>query len=126
VGHSLVKRRQSHPVPIAALIGLSEARKRAFTEHLREHQTESERLMARVLVHLGIDAVPQAAVRGWVVDFLDARNRTVIEVDGAIHKGEEAQARDEYRDQVLRDAGYRVIRVTNDEVRHFLANLANA
>jgi very-short-patch-repair endonuclease len=42
------------------------------------------------------------------------RSRLVIKVDGDAHIG--AEARDAERDALTRAAGYRVFRVTNDEV----------
>ncbi len=98
--------------------------KRDFADYLREHQTPSERMMARVLFHLGIDAEPQVLICGWVADFYDASTRSVIEVDGAIH--DYHQEADQFRDEKMREAGYRVFRFRNEEVRHFLANIAES
>ena len=96
--------------------------KRVFADHLRENQTASERMMARVLFHLGIDAKPQVVLLGWIVDFFDADHLTVIEVDGSSHNGREAE--DRMRDESLERAGYRVLHFHNEEVRHIMANLA--
>ena len=98
--------------------------KAAFAAYLRDNQTPSERMMARVLCHLGIEAEPQVPILGYIADFYDASTRTVIEVDGSIH--DDQRAADAVRNEHMRAAGYRVYRVTNDEVRHFLANIAEA
>jgi very-short-patch-repair endonuclease len=96
--------------------------KRAYADYLRENQTSSERLMARVLYYLGCDVEPQQVVLGWIVDFLDRANRVVIEVDGSSHdtKGEA----DALRDERMREAGYRVIRIESWEVPHMLQQVA--
>lgn len=96
--------------------------KRKFAQYLRENQTPSERLMARVLFHLGIDAEPQVPILGWIADFYDASTKTVIEVDGSIHAYQ--READAFRDKKMREAGYRVYRFRNDEIRHFMANIA--
>lgn len=114
------------PMPVSVIFAGLEGpreRKQAMAEYLIANQTASERTMARVLHHLGISAKPQVPILGWIVDFYDSSTRTVIEVDGDSHSGK--QGADEHRDQAMREAGYRVIRVTNDEVRHFLQNLAD-
>lgn len=96
--------------------------KRVFADYLRENQTASERMMARVLFHLGIEAEPQVVLLGWIVDFFDRNTLTVIEVDGASHTGRSAE--DAERTESLERAGYRVIRFHNEEVRHLMTNLA--
>lgn len=96
--------------------------KRAYADYLRANQTPSERMMARVLYHLGIDAEPQVQVRGYIVDFLDRRNGVVIEVDGGIHG--DRKAADDLRTANLEDQGYRIIRITNEEVRHLMQSVA--
>ena len=99
----------------------SSDQKIAFSKYLRENQTPSERLMARILFHLGIQAEPQVVLMGWIVDFFDAANRTVIEVDGSIHQHKKQQ--DAERDEAMRRAGYRVIRIANDELPQMMANV---
>jgi very-short-patch-repair endonuclease len=96
--------------------------KRAYADYLRENQTTSERMMARVLYHLGCDVEPQQVVMGWIVDFLDRANKVVIEVDGSSH--EEKAESDATRDEVMRAAGYRVIRIQHWEVPHMLQQVA--
>jgi very-short-patch-repair endonuclease len=96
--------------------------KRAYADYLRENQTPSERLMARVLFYLGCDVEPQQLVRGYIVDFLDRANRVVIEVDGSSHDGREEY--DAERDEIMRAEGYRVIRIEAWEVPHMLQQVA--
>jgi very-short-patch-repair endonuclease len=96
--------------------------KRAYADYLRDNQTTSERMMARVLYHLGCDVEPQQIVRGYIVDFLDRENKVVIEVDGTSHKGREVA--DKERDEAMRADGYRIIRIENWEVTHLLQQVA--
>lgn len=96
--------------------------KRAFANYLRANQTSSERMMARVLYYLDCDVEPQVPVLGWIVDFLDAEHRVVIEVDGTSHSGK-ADA-DAFRDEKMRAAGFRVIRIEAWEVPHMLQQVA--
>lgn len=96
--------------------------KHAYADYLRENQTTSERLMARVLFYLDCDVEPQQVVMGWIVDFLDRANKVVIEVDGSSHDDREAD--DLERDEAMRAAGYRVIRIANWEVPHILQQVA--
>lgn len=102
-------------------VGTSAEQKQAFADYLRENQTPSERLCARILYHLGIQAEPQVMLLGWIVDFFDAENRTVIEVDGSIHDHQKQQ--DAERDAAMKAAGYRVIRLRNDELPQMMANI---
>ena len=110
------------PAPLA--VGLARSNKQGFADYLRENQTPSERMMARVLYHLGIDAEPQVVLSGWIVDFYDESTRTIIEVDGGVHLSPSQRARDQHRDDVMRGKGYRVLRFANHEVRHFMESVA--
>ena len=96
--------------------------RQAFADLLRANQTPSERMMARVLFYLGIEAEPQVPLHGFIVDFLDRQNRTVIEVDGPIHNGRTAA--DEIRTKALERNGYRVIRVWNEQVTQLMQDIA--
>ncbi len=62
----------------------------------------------------GIKFRRQHPIEPYVVDFLCASAKLVIELDGESHDG-----RDQYdnrRTQHLKDLGFRVLRVTNDDV----------
>ena len=56
----------------------------------------------------------QQVVGPFIVDFLCPEAKLVIEVDGETHVGRGAQ--DRQRDAFLQHNGFRVLRVTNDEV----------
>lgn len=98
--------------------------KQAFADYLRENQTPTERLMARVLFHIGLEVEPQFPLLGWIVDFYNAEHKAVIEVDGGIHDYQ-VEA-DRYRDEKMREAGYKVFRFKAEEVRNLMIRVAEA
>jgi len=60
----------------------------------------------------------QHPISEYVADFYCHKLRLVIEVDGAIHLLEENQKLDKLRQINLEDLGIKVLRFTNEEVRH--------
>ena len=53
----------------------------------------------------------------YVLDFYCAAKKLGIEIDGIAHEMGDNPARDERRDQWLRDRGYRVLRIPASELR---------
>ena len=60
----------------------------------------------------------QHTIRPYIVDFLCAEARLVIEIDGLIHESQ--QEYDAERDDFLRERGYRVLRIPVEQLRHDL------
>ena len=58
----------------------------------------------------------QVQIGSYYVDFACRQPAIVIEVDGYSHGTEIAQANDALRDDYLRGRGYRVLRISNDDV----------
>lgn len=58
----------------------------------------------------------QLSVGPYIADFCAPSLKLVVEVDGRSHEGEEAVANDRKRDAWFRNEGYRVIRVSNEQV----------
>lgn len=52
----------------------------------------------------------------FVADFYCAENRLVIEVDGDIHNNKEEKEYDLLREDILKLAGFKIIRFKNNEV----------
>lgn len=75
--------------------------------------------MARILrqYYRNRELVPQVLLHGWIVDFLFAKERVVIEVDGSVHNKPEVKERDRIKQESLERNGYRVVRVTNNEAK---------
>lgn len=86
--------------------------------NLRRNMTQSERDLWQLLRCKNLGGLKfrrQAVIGPYVVDFLCPQRKLVIEVDGESHVGQGAI--DAKRTADLEEQGYRVIRVTNDEVR---------
>jgi very-short-patch-repair endonuclease len=60
--------------------------------------------------------VRQAPIDPYFVDFLCRERKVVVEVDGGTHSTEEEAAHDGRRTRHLRQHGYRVFRISNDDV----------
>ncbi|WP_304170996.1 endonuclease domain-containing protein [Phenylobacterium aquaticum] len=58
----------------------------------------------------------QAPIGTYVVDFICHSARLIIEVDGGVHALDQVALRDFERETWLKGRGYRVLRVSNDEV----------
>ena len=63
----------------------------------------------------------QVRIGRFIVDFLCARARLIVEVDGPIH--DRQREYDAYREGILRARGYRIIRFTNSRVRRDLTGV---
>ncbi len=56
----------------------------------------------------------QVPIAPYIVDFLCAEAKVIVELDGAPHDKAEQRAHDERRDAYLRGQGFRVLRFSND------------
>jgi len=65
----------------------------------------------RQLRREGIAVRRQVPIAGFTVDFAVRAKRLVIEIDGSIHDLEQVQIKDADREEKLRAAGWRVIRI---------------
>jgi very-short-patch-repair endonuclease len=86
-------------------------------------QADSERTARRLLTATGLPVEAQVAVRlpiGIVhLDLAIRSTRIAIEVDGfRYHSGVDAVIRDRERDELLRRAGWEIVRVMPHELRH--------
>lgn len=52
----------------------------------------------------------------YVADFYCHGFKLIIEIDGGIHKDEEVKEYDIFREDIFKEAGYKVIRFSNREV----------
>jgi len=86
---------------------------------LRKNQTSAEQQLWRKLRGrnlAGYKFVRQEPIGPYFADFVCREHRLIVEVDGATHSTNEELAHDARRDCFLREAGFRTLRVTNDEV----------
>lgn len=54
--------------------------------------------------------------RGYIADFYFPYTRTILEVDGGYHNDEEQKKKDAMRTKDLEEAGYKVFRISNEDV----------
>jgi very-short-patch-repair endonuclease len=88
---------------------------------LRQASTPPEQLLWLAVRNSQIDGMKfrrQHPVGPYVVDFFCQEARLVVEVDGMSHDDKAAQ--DAAKSRHLETEGYRVLRVTNEDVMHDL------
>lgn len=61
-------------------------------------------------------------IKFYIVDFCDPIHKIIFEVDGGYHKTEDQQKKDIKRTRVLNALGYKVYRITNEEVYQGLSS----
>ncbi len=66
----------------------------------------------------------QHAIDRFIVDFYDAEDRLIIEVDGPIHQFTPQQ--DASRQSFLKSQGYRILRLANDDILNHLPQTLSA
>ncbi|WP_083931206.1 endonuclease domain-containing protein [Kaistia granuli] len=94
-------------------------RQLSFARTMRRNMTEAElRLWLRLRARgaEGLKFRRQVPIGPYIVDFLCAERRLVIEIDGSQHFSDEAMAADVRRTAWLEARGFRVLRLTNLEV----------
>jgi very-short-patch-repair endonuclease len=64
----------------------------------------------------GCKFVRQVPIDPYFVDFVCRERKVIIEVDGGTHSTDEERARDERRTHHLEQLGYRVFRISNDDI----------
>ena len=100
------------------------ANKFKFAAMLRKHMTQAERLLWDEIKKkklCGYRFRRQSIIYGWIVDFYCPAKKLVIEVDGSSHRHKAKQ--DEYRDKVMEERGFKVVRFTNDEVKEQISSV---
>ena len=98
-------------------------KRRAIVERaraLRREATLAERLLWERLRNRqmgGVRVRRQQPIGPFIVDFFVPAAKLVIEIDGAVHEGDDEAARDRERERQLEATGLRVLRVRNADVR---------
>jgi very-short-patch-repair endonuclease len=83
---------------------------------LRRRQTDAEAKLWRALRNRqlgGAKFVRQEPIAGYYADFVCRERGLIVELDGGQHAD---SAHDRRRDAALRQAGFRVVRIWNNEV----------
>ena len=80
--------------------------------------TALEKQVAEFLDKKGIEYILQYPLRlGYVADFAILDQQTIIEVDGKHwHSGKKKQKKDRFRDYMLKRAGWKVVRIKEEEM----------
>src|SRR3989442_531668 len=92
---------------------------------LRRNSTVPERILWSVLRNRSLGGLKfrrQYPIGRYIVDFCCHEARLIVELDGESHEGQ--QRRDNRRQEYLEQQGYRVFRVTNDDVSTNLEGVA--
>ncbi|HHF52949.1 MAG TPA: DUF559 domain-containing protein [candidate division WOR-3 bacterium] len=86
-------------------------------EREKIHLTSLEKRAKQILDELGVNYIEQYPTRlGFIIDFAIPDKKIAIEVDGKHwHKDKK---RDRFRDWMLRRAGWKVIRINEDEIKN--------
>ena len=123
-----------HPSPCLSLRGeglceiIMERRHRVYppilarAHELRRPQTPAETTLWRVLRNRNLQYKlrRQHPIENFIVDFYCAQAKLCIEIDGSTHLEPSQAEYDAARTTYLEESGYKVIRFTNDDVRHNL------
>ena len=85
---------------------------------MRKNPTEAESLLWHYLSDnkLGVHFRRQHPVYGYIPDFVSLKNQIIIEIDGGYHFEGEQPEKDAERNEYLQEAGFTVLRFTNEEV----------
>ena len=74
----------------------------------------------------GCKFVRQVAIELYFADFACRKRKVIVEVDGATHGSDEEVISDAARCAALERMGYRVCRVTNDDVERNLSGVIDS
>jgi very-short-patch-repair endonuclease len=105
--------RQEVSLSVSAKVSSTVARRlEHHARNMRQHPTPSEQVLWQAIRggRLGVSFRRQVPVGAYIVDFLAARERLVVEVDGGYHT--ERGSADQRRQRWLERQGYRVVRVS--------------
>lgn len=87
---------------------------------LRKEMTKAEACLWKYVLRAnkmkGFQFRRQRPVLRYIADFMCKELMLIIEVDGSIHELEEVRKNDEERQKALEEAGFTVLRFTNEEV----------
>ncbi len=93
------------------------AKQIAAARRMRKEPTVAERALWSDLRKLDANIRRQVPIGPYVADIAHHASKTVIEVDGYYHTLAEGVQRDELGNAWLKDAGYRVLRFAEKQVR---------
>ncbi|MGA9363651.1 MAG: endonuclease domain-containing protein [Bacteroidota bacterium] len=95
-----------------------------LSREFRKKQTETESLLWSRLRSCqlgGLKFRRQHPIGRYIADFCCYEHRLVIEVDGGVHMKQDQRFYDKLRQEDIEAQGYRVVRVTTEEVKRDIA-----
>jgi len=94
-------------------------------EMLRKFPTHEEIILWSYLREnqLGLKFRRQHPVSIYIVDFYCHKLKFVIEVDGLIHQNDDVKRNDEERQKRLEALGLKVLRFSNEEIKHNISSV---
>ena len=90
-----------------------------YAKEMRNNPTEAEAILWKYLRNhnlYGIKFRRQQPIDKYIVDFMSASEKLIIELDGGGHNNDINQIYDSKRDEYLSKLGYTVIRIWNTEI----------
>lgn len=93
--------------------------------YLRKSGTNAEKILWKEIRNnnLGIKFRRQHPIGDFVVDFYAPKYKLAIELDGSVHKSNDAKEYDEMRTKVLADIGIVLMRFWNSEIEYHLPDV---
>ena len=98
---------------------------KARRKHLRNNGTSAEATLWTLLSNKQLEGRKfrrQHSIKNYIVDFYCPSEKLIIELDGDIHFSEAGLEYDQKRDSELRELGFKIIQIENEDV--FLATMA--
>lgn len=91
-----------------------------FANRLRKEMTKAEACLWKYVLRAGkmkgYQFRRQRPVLQYIADFMCKELMLIVEVDGSIHQLDEVMKKDAERQKALEEAGFTVLRFTNEEV----------
>ncbi|MDT0641532.1 vitamin B12 dependent-methionine synthase activation domain-containing protein [Zunongwangia sp. F363] len=95
-------------------------RMKEFARNMRyEKSTKAERVLWEALSNKKLEGYKfrrQHIIGSYIADFVCLKEHLIVEVDGLIHQHPEHKKSDQERTEWLKEYGFRVLRITNEEV----------
>lgn len=85
---------------------------------MRKESTEAEDAFWKMASGngFGVKFRRQHVIDNYIVDFVSLEGKLVVEIDGGYHFTQKQQIEDKIRSQVLKDYGFTILRLKNEEV----------
>jgi Uncharacterized protein conserved in bacteria len=107
----------------------SNARTFKFAQKLRKGMTDAEKILWSRLSNKrlhGYRFKRQHPIQNFIADFYCHKAKLIIEVDGRIHEQPQQILHDQERTARIKEAGCRILRFTNNEVKNQIDTVVHA